>query len=194
MVVKAFLSYVSRHSFAAFVHATWPGDQLCPANARVEHFVISWLPRNLQVRIQALKPECGVNLPLHDTVSVGGASCPGAISIPLVTQLSRSAKATCLSRRTVRIHLRGVKRAQVRRVTVFVNGARRQVLRGHRSSVRVTLRRLPKTTARVRLVISLGRQRSAVIGRRVAETLVPPERRRGFNYLMRKLQLGNDAS
>jgi PAS domain S-box-containing protein len=35
-----------------------------------------------------------------------------------------------------------------------------------------------------------GRPRSAVIGRRVAETLIPPNRRRGFGYLMRKLQHG----
>ena len=40
------------------------------------------------------------------------------------------------------------------------------VLRGKRSSVLVTLRRMPKTVARVRLVISLGAKRSAVITRR----------------------------
>jgi len=117
------------------------------------------------------------NLPLHDTVSVGGASCPGAAaSLPLVTQL-RSAKTACLSRRTIRIHFFGVKRAQVRRVTVYLNGKRRSTLRGHRSSVRVTLRRLPKTTARVRLVISLGKRRSAVI-KRSYRTCAPKRHRR----------------
>ena len=35
-----------------------------------------------------------------------------------------------------------------------------------------------------------GHARSTVIGRRIAETLIPPERRRGFAYLMRKLQHG----
>ena len=40
------------------------------------------------------------DLPLRETVSLGGASCPGAAaSIPLVTQL-RSGKTACLSRRT----------------------------------------------------------------------------------------------
>ena len=35
-----------------------------------------------------------------------------------------------------------------------------------------------------------GRARSSVIGRRIVETLIPSDRRRGFAYLLRKLQLG----
>jgi hypothetical protein len=89
------------------------------------------------------------------------------VSLPAAGRVAgaSSSKATCLSRRTVAIHLRGVRSAQVRRVTVSVNGARRKVLRGRRSSVRVTLARMPKTVAHVRVVVALRSGRRVVLKR-----------------------------
>ena len=107
------------------------------------------------------------DLPLSATVSIGGASCTGAAaSVPLVTVLrSSSATPTCLSRRSVLIHLFGVRAAQVRSVTVLLNGRRVRTMRGRRSAVLVTLRQRPHGIVHVRLVISLGRARRAVLTR-----------------------------
>src|SRR5439155_3348862 len=59
------------------------------------------------------------------TLAVGGARCPGAAA-------SIRTPRACASRRSVLVHLRGVRRSQVRRVAVYVNGARQRVLRGPR--------------------------------------------------------------
>ena len=84
------------------------------------------------------------------TLAVGNASCPGAAArIPAPRRASR----TCASRRSILIHLRHVRRAQVRRVTVAIAGHRARVLRGPRGTVRVVLRGRPKSTVRVRLVV-----------------------------------------
>jgi hypothetical protein len=56
------------HSFATFVRVTWDDGCMFPAGARVESLTISWLPETLRVRLLALCPEPGVNLPLHDTL------------------------------------------------------------------------------------------------------------------------------
>jgi beta-glucosidase len=102
------------------------------------------------------------DLPLSGTVAIGGASCPDAMaSLPL----SGRGKA-CLSRRSVVVHLVGVRRSKVHKVTVFVNGRRVRVLHGHRSSVRVTLPRDRRAITHVRLVIGLGPGRRVVLTRR----------------------------
>jgi hypothetical protein len=52
------------HTFATFVRAVWqqPG-----AGPTLEAHTISWVPRTLQVRTLALRPECGANLDLDGT-------------------------------------------------------------------------------------------------------------------------------
>ena len=55
------------HTFAAFVKAS--GDGPCPTSYAVEDsFCISWLPRNLKIRVSALLPECGANFGLRETI------------------------------------------------------------------------------------------------------------------------------
>jgi hypothetical protein len=105
------------------------------------------------------------DLQLSGTVAIGGVSCRGALaSVPLVTVLPGGGT-RCLNGRSIPVHLVGVRGSQVRQVTVFVNGHRRDVLHGHRSSVLVTLPRLTGGITRVRLVIGLGPGRSAVLTR-----------------------------
>jgi beta-glucosidase len=106
------------------------------------------------------------DLPLSAVLAVGGASCPGAAaSLPVVTTLPHRTATACLSRRSILIHLFGVPARQVRKVTVSINGRRHSVVRGRRSAVNVTLRRLPRGVMHVRLVVSLGRGRTAVLTR-----------------------------
>jgi beta-glucosidase len=94
------------------------------------------------------------------TLAVGGASCPGAAArLPLPSR-------GCASRRAVTIHLSGVRRAQVRRVTVYLDGRRQRTLRGRRTAVRVVLHGRPKSTVRVRLVVRTARGRAIVVTRR----------------------------
>jgi hypothetical protein len=52
------------HSFAYFVRVTADGPTCIQ---EVHH--ISWLPRTLDIRLLA-HPECGVNLPIHDTLKL----------------------------------------------------------------------------------------------------------------------------
>src|SRR5262245_25317765 len=56
------------HTWATFVHATWPGD--CPPQGPVQvtALTISWLPANGIVRTWALLPECGAPWGLHETI------------------------------------------------------------------------------------------------------------------------------
>lgn len=56
------------HTYATFVRATWPGD--CPPKAPItlETVTISWLPQELPVRTYKLRPECGRNYGLHETI------------------------------------------------------------------------------------------------------------------------------
>ena len=54
------------HTFATFVHASWPGPARGPA--RLEVFTISWMPENGDIRPLALLPECGRNYELHETL------------------------------------------------------------------------------------------------------------------------------
>jgi hypothetical protein len=56
------------HTFATFVRASWPGDGPCPRCPALEARTISWFPRSLVVRSLALRPECGRNLGLHETL------------------------------------------------------------------------------------------------------------------------------
>jgi beta-glucosidase len=107
------------------------------------------------------------DLPLSATLAVGHATCAGAVArLPITTALpNRSPSARCLSRRSLLIHLSGVRASQVRSVRVIVNGRSHQLLRGHRASVRVDLTRLSRRVVSVRLVIRLGSGRSAVLVR-----------------------------
>jgi len=103
------------------------------------------------------------DIALRATLAVAGATCPGAaaaIPLPLA-----SAPA-CASRRSILVHLLRFRRAQVRRVTVVLNGRRSQVLHGHRSSVRVLLTGTPPAVVRVRLLVRTSRGRTIVIRRR----------------------------
>jgi hypothetical protein len=58
------------HSWATFVRAVW--DR--PGPPRLEAHTISWLPRNLCIRVLALAPECGANLELHATLRYAAAN------------------------------------------------------------------------------------------------------------------------
>jgi hypothetical protein len=54
------------HTFATFVKAT--GEGKCLRDYRVEVITISWLPQSLDVEPLRLKPECGQNFELHETL------------------------------------------------------------------------------------------------------------------------------
>lgn len=56
------------HSFATFVKATGEGTD--PAGYALTVHTISWVPRNLDVRIVRLKPEPGLNLDLDRTMQL----------------------------------------------------------------------------------------------------------------------------
>jgi hypothetical protein len=56
------------HTFATFGRASWPGNGPCPPCPRLEAFSISWLPRDLVIRVGALQAECGANFDLHATL------------------------------------------------------------------------------------------------------------------------------
>jgi beta-glucosidase len=120
------------------------------------------------------------DLPLRAAVALGGAPCPGAVaSIPIVTPTSGGGAGTspgCPTRRSVLIRLKGVRRGQVRRVDVFINGHRQRTLRGHRASVRVTLPRRTPGAIRVRLVIRLGHRRRVALTRVYRCTAQHPKR------------------
>jgi beta-glucosidase len=122
------------------------------------------------------------DLPLRGSIAVGDAACTGdgpTARIPLVTVLPNrpagKAGRRCLSRRRIRIHLFGVRRTEVRKVTVSINGRRTGVVRGRRSSVLLNLRGRRKGTVRVRLVIDLGRGGQAIV-RRTYHTCFPKHR------------------
>jgi hypothetical protein len=54
------------HTFTTFVHASWPGEPCGPP--RLEVYTISWLSLDGTFRVLALKPECGRNWELHETI------------------------------------------------------------------------------------------------------------------------------
>ncbi len=54
------------HTYATFVKAT--GEGLDPSNYALTVHTISWLPRNLDVRVLRLRPEPGQNLDLDSTM------------------------------------------------------------------------------------------------------------------------------
>src|SRR4051812_8346551 len=56
------------HTWATFVRAWWDGNGPCPVSPRLEARTISWLPRNMDVRTLALRPECGANFDLDTTL------------------------------------------------------------------------------------------------------------------------------
>ena len=39
------------HTFATFVRTSWPGDGPCAGPVSLESYTISWLPRNLKIRV-----------------------------------------------------------------------------------------------------------------------------------------------
>jgi hypothetical protein len=55
------------HTWATFVRAVGEGPDL--ASYQLEVFTISWLPRTLNVRVLALRPEPGINLDLYTTLN-----------------------------------------------------------------------------------------------------------------------------
>jgi hypothetical protein len=58
------------HTFATFVRTSWPGEAVCPPAGGVclEARTISWLPATGQVKTRALRPECGRNFGLDETM------------------------------------------------------------------------------------------------------------------------------
>src|SRR5207247_2148397 len=56
------------HTFATFVKRTWPGPGPCPPNPCVEAHTISWMPRNMRIRVWAVLPETGQNFNLYPTI------------------------------------------------------------------------------------------------------------------------------
>src|SRR4051812_20251337 len=54
------------HTFATFIRASGGGGD--PSGYCVTSHTISWLPRSLDVRINQVHPEPGVNLGLDDTI------------------------------------------------------------------------------------------------------------------------------
>src|SRR5438067_4798530 len=56
------------HTFSTFVRITWAGNGPCCRPFAVEAHTISWTPRTLVIRIQALLPECGDNFDLYTTL------------------------------------------------------------------------------------------------------------------------------
>lgn len=58
--------YQYTHTWATFVRAVGEGPD--PSAYAIEAFTISWLPRTLDIRIAAVHPEPGINLPLDPTL------------------------------------------------------------------------------------------------------------------------------
>lgn len=56
------------HSFAAFVRASWVGDDPCPVKPTLEVTTISWLPVTGSVRTVKLFAEPGRSYELHETI------------------------------------------------------------------------------------------------------------------------------
>jgi hypothetical protein len=101
-------------------------------------------------------------------VNTGVADCPAGGRGTAVPR-------TCLSRRSLRIHLFRIARSRVRAVIVFVNGRRQRVLRGRRSSVVVSLQRQRRGVMAVRLAVRLRGGRTVVV-RRTYHTCAPKRR------------------
>jgi hypothetical protein len=81
----------------------------------------------------------------------------------------------CISRRVVHVHVRGLRRSTVRRLTVFVDGRRTLVQRGRRHDVRVRFTGTPSKRAEVRRVRIVARLRSGrtVVDRRAYRLCAP---------------------
>jgi len=62
------------HTFATFARATWEGPGPCPVNPVLEAHTISWLPANLKIRVNALRPECGHNFGLHHSLDFANST------------------------------------------------------------------------------------------------------------------------
>jgi beta-glucosidase len=105
------------------------------------------------------------------TVAVGGASCPGAVA-----RLPGRAR-RCTTRRRYAIQLRGVRRSQVRRVGVYLDGRRHATLRGPRRFAPVSLRRARAGLRTVRLVIRTRGGRRIVMTRRYRLCALPARNR-----------------
>jgi beta-glucosidase len=91
------------------------------------------------------------------TVSVGGSSrdLPLQGTVPIAGGFCG-----CSNRRVVKVTLRGVRGQRISRVTVFVNGKRRQVRRGGGRRLTLRLGRRAKGTVRVRIVIRTAKGRN----------------------------------
>jgi hypothetical protein len=81
----------------------------------------------------------------------------------------------CISRRVVKVNVRGIRRKDVRRITVYVDGRRTLVQRGRRHSVRVRFTGTPSRRAEVKKVKIVARLRSGrtVVDRRVYRLCAP---------------------
>jgi beta-glucosidase len=97
------------------------------------------------------------DLPLRTVVPIGGAHC------------APKPARRCVSRRSILVHLRGVRGKRVRSVAIYVNGKRQRVQRSRSKRVRVRLTGRPRTTARIQLVITTTRGRP-VLDRRTYRT------------------------
>jgi hypothetical protein len=108
------------------------------------------------------------------TLAVDGASCPGAAASVSIPGSGRG----CPSRSSILIRLRRLRRSQVRRVTIVIDGHRQRALRGKRSSVRVAIpNRGPGRVVRVRLIVRTARGQTVVIKRRYRTCAAKPRHR-----------------
>jgi beta-glucosidase len=103
------------------------------------------------------------DLPAEGVLAVGNATCPGALAA-----IPAGPPRRCTSRRSIRIHLRGVRGAEVQSVSVLVDGRRVQTLRGARAALTVRLSGRPR--ARVRVRVEIRTSRGTVIDQRVYRT------------------------
>ncbi|MEA2480640.1 MAG: beta-glucosidase [Thermoleophilaceae bacterium] len=97
---------------------------------------------------------------MRGNFAVGGATCPKVTQPPG----SGSPAPSSCRRSSVRVHLRGVRARDVRRVTVYVNGKRQRTLRGPRSKVGV---RLPGRKGSSRVVLSVRTRAGRTVKTRV---------------------------
>ena len=131
-------------------------------------FAAAWMDLTLYGDPQARAYLLGVNCGLcarSGWSNVMSKSWPAASASPAApspagaTPSARANASVCASRRSIVIHLLGIRARDVRSVTVYVNGRRQRTLHGRRGAVLVDLSHRPLGTYHVRLVVSASRGR-----------------------------------
>jgi dienelactone hydrolase len=115
----------------------------------------------------ALRTDDGVSGPYSYLAEAHGAdqgSAPAQRTATTAAGATLPASRSCRSRRAFTIRLRAPRGDRLRRVTVTVNGRRAKTVR--RSRARIDLRGLPRTTARVKVVVRTAKGKRVVTQRR----------------------------